>query len=351
VREAVKRFDHSIAVSAEVGDPGTRGLVEGWRAYALARLGDIAACRVQATECLTRTVRQGGGLGGTFARVSLGVADLWEGKLESAATTLADAAAISRSTGDTFSSEWALPLAGQALVESGRLDEAAAMLAAARQVAGAPIDNAWSASLALYGQGLLAAARGDAVGAEHQFHQALAVQHQRGFAADAVTTLDELGLLAARAHSWAEAARLLGATEELATSIGLVRSAPRQAARSNAEAEVRSQMGDAFEAAHGEGRRLSLDEVVAYAARARGARGRPLHGWNSLTPTELRVVACVAEGLTNPQIGARLFMSRPTVKTHLSHVFAKLDITTRAELAASAARHGAVSHRAEGLSH
>jgi hypothetical protein len=35
----------------------------------------------------------------------------------------------------------------------------------------------------------------------------------------------------------------------------------------------------------------------------------------------------VAEGLTNPQISARLFISRVTVKTHLSHVFAKLNTT------------------------
>jgi DNA-binding CsgD family transcriptional regulator len=97
-------------------------------------------------------------------------------------------------------------------------------------------------------------------------------------------------------------------------------------------------MGAGFEAARSEGERLSLDDAVAYAARARGGRRRPLRGWASLTPTELRVVACVAEGLTNPQIGARLFMSRPTVKTHLTHVFAKLDVNSRAELAAGAAR-------------
>lgn len=58
----------------------------------------------------------------------------------------------------------------------------------------------------------------------------------------------------------------------------------------------------------------------------------------SLTPTELRVVELVAEGLTNPQIGERMFISRGTVKVHLSHIFAKLGTSTRAELAAEAAR-------------
>jgi len=44
----------------------------------------------------------------------------------------------------------------------------------------------------------------------------------------------------------------------------------------------------------------------------RGARQRPQLGWGSLTPTEQRVVALVAEGLSNPQIGERLFVSRRT---------------------------------------
>jgi len=50
------------------------------------------------------------------------------------------------------------------------------------------------------------------------------------------------------------------------------------------------------------------------------------------------VAALVADGLSNPQIGERLFISRRTVQTHLVHVFAKLDISSRAQLAAQAAR-------------
>lgn len=70
----------------------------------------------------------------------------------------------------------------------------------------------------------------------------------------------------------------------------------------------------------------------------RGPRGRPKHGWPSLTETELTVAGLVAEGLSNPQIGERLYVSRRTVQTHLAHIFAKLDITSRAQLAAQAAR-------------
>jgi DNA-binding CsgD family transcriptional regulator/tetratricopeptide (TPR) repeat protein len=70
----------------------------------------------------------------------------------------------------------------------------------------------------------------------------------------------------------------------------------------------------------------------------RGPRKRPRAGWASLTPTERRVVDLVAEGLTNPQIGERLFLSRRTVQTHVAHVFAKVDVSSRAQLAAQATR-------------
>lgn len=68
----------------------------------------------------------------------------------------------------------------------------------------------------------------------------------------------------------------------------------------------------------------------------RGTRNRPTTGWASLTPTERKVVNLVTEGNSNPQIGERLFISRRTVQTHLSHVFTKLDLTSRAQLAAVA---------------
>jgi DNA-binding CsgD family transcriptional regulator len=71
--------------------------------------------------------------------------------------------------------------------------------------------------------------------------------------------------------------------------------------------------------------------------RARKPR-RPSVGWESLTDSELAVVRLVAEGLTNRQIGERLFVSRRTVETHLAHVFAKLGVATRTQVAAEASR-------------
>ena len=70
----------------------------------------------------------------------------------------------------------------------------------------------------------------------------------------------------------------------------------------------------------------------------RGSRRRPSAGWDSLTPTELEVVRLVAEGLTNADIGGRLFISGRTVESHLSHVFAKLNVASKLQLAAEAGR-------------
>jgi DNA-binding CsgD family transcriptional regulator len=58
----------------------------------------------------------------------------------------------------------------------------------------------------------------------------------------------------------------------------------------------------------------------------------------SLTPTEREVARLVAEGATSPDIGRKLAMSVNTVKTHVGHINTKLDITSRAQLAATLTR-------------
>jgi predicted ATPase/DNA-binding CsgD family transcriptional regulator len=93
-----------------------------------------------------------------------------------------------------------------------------------------------------------------------------------------------------------------------------------------------------FGSAWSRGQGLTLAEAVAYVTRGRGPRVRPALGWHSLTPTELTVAQAVAEGLSNPQVAARMFISRRTVTTHLTSIFHKLGISSRAELAARAAR-------------
>jgi DNA-binding CsgD family transcriptional regulator len=63
-------------------------------------------------------------------------------------------------------------------------------------------------------------------------------------------------------------------------------------------------------------------------------------GWAALTDSELTVVGLVVQGLTNREVAERLFVSPHTVNTHLRHVFEKLKLNSRVELASVAARHG-----------
>lgn len=83
---------------------------------------------------------------------------------------------------------------------------------------------------------------------------------------------------------------------------------------------------------------MSARDAAEYASRGRGKRSRPTAGWQSLTTTEGRVAELVAEGLTNPQVGERLFVSKRTVQTHLYNIFAKLGVQNRTELAAEVVR-------------
>jgi DNA-binding CsgD family transcriptional regulator len=99
--------------------------------------------------------------------------------------------------------------------------------------------------------------------------------------------------------------------------------------------EIYEQLGAARDLARAE---AALRQAGIHRGR-RGPRGRPRTGWHSLTPTERSVAELVTEGLSNPQIGDRLYISRRTVQTHLGHVFAKLDLTSRAQLAAVVTQH------------
>ena len=153
--------------------------------------------------------------------------------------------------------------------------------------------------------------------------------------------LECLGRLAADGLSYRYAARLFSAASEFRRRLDVVRFKIYDADCERTVLVLRDAMGDKdFDSAWADGAGLSIDEVIAYVRRGRGERKRPTSGWASLTPAERDVVRLVADGLSNNEIAARLFVSRRTVQTHLTHVYAKLDINSRVQLAHEGASHG-----------
>ena len=80
--------------------------------------------------------------------------------------------------------------------------------------------------------------------------------------------------------------------------------------------------------------------LLRYADRARRelrasgerARRRVPEAWTELSPQELQIAQLAAEGLSNRDIGERLYLSHRTVSTHLHRLFPKLGITSRTQL-------------------
>jgi len=84
--------------------------------------------------------------------------------------------------------------------------------------------------------------------------------------------------------------------------------------------------------------------------RAHGIRREPhakhrraRSGWDSLTATEIKIATLVEEGMSNPEIAAKLLLSRRTVATHVSHILKKLDVNSRTDIARESALRTAAS--------
>ena len=98
-------------------------------------------------------------------------------------------------------------------------------------------------------------------------------------------------------------------------------------------AEAREHLREGLELARGSGAR-PLAEHAAAELQIAGAR-RPalaVSGIEALTPSERRVADLTAQGLSNPEVAAALFVTRKTVEVHLSACYRKLDIASRGQL-------------------
>lgn len=94
------------------------------------------------------------------------------------------------------------------------------------------------------------------------------------------------------------------------------------------------------------GRGLDEPTKLRLTELTRAAKGPTAAEWARLTKTESKVVRLVGRGLTNAQIAAELYVAPRTVKTHLEHVFKKLGIRSRVELAVKLAQRD-IGHTAD----
>jgi predicted ATPase/DNA-binding CsgD family transcriptional regulator len=178
---------------------------------------------------------------------------------------------------------------------------------------GGPVEQAWSR----FGAAELARARGrsdpalwvkaarewEAMDRPHQ------VAHARWREAEAQVEAGDRAAAAAPAQQALEIARRLGAAW-LAAEVGALRDRAR----------------------------LELPRGEGEPARAADANGAPAQDPFGLTPRERQVLALIAEGATNRQIGAALFMAEKTASVHVSRILAKLGVRSRTQAAAVAHR-------------
>lgn len=151
-------------------------------------------------------------------------------------------------------------------------------------------------------------------------------------------TLNSVAELWCRGDRHRDAVRLLAAAARRA--MGVTRFPAFDSPHRSLASKLQNALGDSdFHTAWTEGEAMTVDGVVAYALRGRGDRKRPPCGWGALTPAELQVVGLVRDGLSNKDIASRLFVSPRTVQSHLRHIYDKLDVRSRVQLAQEAGRH------------
>jgi DNA-binding CsgD family transcriptional regulator len=114
--------------------------------------------------------------------------------------------------------------------------------------------------------------------------------------------------------------------------------------RSGRRVQARTELERALDLAHRCGARRVVNQARAELIAA-GAKPRrdAITGRDALTASELRVARLAADGLNNREVAQALFITTATVKAHLNHIYRKLDISRRDQLAGSLA--AVVDHR------
>ena len=154
--------------------------------------------------------------------------------------------------------------------------------------------------------------------------------------------LQVLGWIATATGDAERGARLLGASEEVAKSVGVSIAALghlRDLQESFVEIGRRTISDSKFARANEEGRLLSFDEAVALAfnealpSPETEKRAASTSAAGPLTPREIEVAELISRGMSNKEIAAALVISQRTAEAHVEHILAKLGMTSRTQVA------------------
>ncbi|MGC9670052.1 ATP-binding protein [Planosporangium sp. 12N6] len=196
----------------------------------------------------------------------------------------------------------------------------------------------YSLDMMLMNQGFAALLSGDLPEAEQRFTEALRIAHQLDDRVAQCHLLGALGCCAAASRESRLAARLLGAMESLRGEAGARINAGMAPALTQATTSVTAALGPAtFGAEFTAGQQLSREAAVRLALRELPPPAAAAPDYSSvgiLGQRETDVARLVADGLSNKQIGARLFISERTVESHVRNILNKLGFTSRAQIAA-----------------
>jgi DNA-binding CsgD family transcriptional regulator len=265
-------------------------------AYVLAVLGDHEAARAVALDGLARTEAMQDIWFETAHRGILGLIALTEDDADGAIAVLEPAWTRMQKAG--IGNPSIFPVAhvlGEAYAAAGRLDDALAVATALRGVPAAA--HPWCRAMAGRCEALVASARGDHAAARTALEEALTAHEELPEPFERARTLHVRGRVERRARNWGAARSALTAALTELDALGAARWAEKAAA-----------------------------DLARLPGRRPSAEGE-------LTPTESNVAALVAEGLSNKEVAARLFVSVRAVEANLSRIYAKLGIRSRTELA------------------
>jgi predicted ATPase/DNA-binding CsgD family transcriptional regulator len=189
---------------------------------------------------------------------------------------------------------------------------------------------------------------GDPQSAEARLKEAVRLQDRIGHVWGMSTSLEGLAWVAGSSGRPERAALLLGASAALWDELGNASPVLLQPYHEACDAAARAGLDEGrFRACWEEGCALGRDHAVAAALEDQGrvAAARPAPAVTAagdafeLSARELEVARLVADGLSNPAIASALFVSVATVKTHVSHILAKLGLDSRTQLARWVAGH------------